>query len=1166
MNKTHVNGKTVKRFAPLMVMMATLLWNACADAATQTRSPTTCVNATGIGSDAWSNAGGALASDNNRATVVINDNEVSNYLGCVGYNFNIPAGATITGIRVNVERSSNNTGTQRDNSMRLVKGGTVTGADRATATIYTTTDTYETHGSANDLWGTTWTPAEINQTNFGAALSVRKQGTSGGNRDVYVDHMQISVDYSLPCTPPPNAPSNITLTCVCDNFGRTSLNPSTIFGANWTLSNSDGIGNPDINQTTGLLRLTESTGYNAKAATVPSIFPAAGNYISVEFNHYAYNGSNPGADGIAVTLSDYSVPAVPGAFGGSLGYAQRNDSGNPPGFAGGWVGVAIDEYGNYQNPTEGRVLGSGFYPQSVGVRGPGRGSSGYRWLGGTNSNPGGQSIDNFASNSPAPGHMYQVIVDARPFASNQINVTVNRDTATRDGSSYTTLFGPFNAYSEANYAVSQGWIPKVVPDYWKISFTGSTGGSYNIHEIGGLRICAQTVVPPTGGIASGFSTIDQSYPVAPNSTTPAYQNFQTGNIFMKLVGTPFKLWVAALTDSGISTAYSAASSRHVAVKLVDNSNGDCGTDAARQCNAGCTGKPAVESGATQIVNYSTSDRGAKLSPDFTLNSSWKNLIAVVRECTNSSCTAFTSTAPACSADSFSVRPLNVASVTFAKTEEPTTPAVMKAGRDTFTITATTAGVPGVDSRYTGTLKVNDKALQALPAAGDPGTLSQTSLEPAISYSGYSSASRSNFTYSEVGEFTLPAYSIYDGVVSSVDCIGMTALQCDTAKQTTWSAVDSVSTKGDCIPDSFSNTLTNGRYGCNFGNGSPSPQIGRFVPDHFAVLDTETVFTNRSDIDGGNGCTPQSAFTYMGEPLKVRFKLQAQNAANLPTRKYIGSYAKLTTTNWLNFNTANSLGFWMTASGVPVGAGTCRAVFAGTAPYATTFGCSGVSPLPAAINRTAGSRVTVVPTPAAPDWQNGEAFFESNVILERADASDGPYTALKIGVAPKDTDGIGLLESALNLDADATPGTERYTLGERNLRYGRLFIPNAYGSELLGLPVNVRAEYWSGTTYVPSADDNCTPIAAANFTVTQDVGATVATSILGTTGTLSSGLGVLSLGKPTNTLTDKGSVLVRTSNTAPAAGPLNGYLPGAGVQTFGVYKREGEVIYLRELHF
>ena len=113
---------------------------------------------------------------------------------------------------------------------------------------------------------------------------------------------------------------------------------------------------PYINATTGLLRLTESSTNNAKAATVPGIFPAAGNYISVEFNHYAYDGT--GADGIAVTLSDYSVPAVPGGFGGSLGYAQRSDGTQPPGFNGGWVGIALDEYGNFQKLDRRAVLGA----------------------------------------------------------------------------------------------------------------------------------------------------------------------------------------------------------------------------------------------------------------------------------------------------------------------------------------------------------------------------------------------------------------------------------------------------------------------------------------------------------------------------------------------------------------------------------------------------------------------------------------------------------------------------------------------------------------------------------------------------------------------------------------------------------------------------------------
>ena len=380
----------------------------------------------------------------------------------------------------------------------------------------------------------------------------------------------------------------------------------------WALSNSDGLGNPYIHGTTGKLRLTENTGNNAKAATAPGIFPAAGNYISVEFNHYAYNGN--GADGIAVTLSDYLVPAVPGGYGGSLGYAQ-NTSASPskPGFAGGWVGIALDEYGNFQNPSEGRQLGPGLRADSVSVRGPGNNFSGYRWIAGTAAN---QAIDKSGS-TPGPGHMYQVIVDARNSAAGVINVSVNRDTTTQDGSNYVPLLASFNAYNEAAHALSQGWISQIIPDYWKISFTGSTGGSNNIHDIGNLRICAQTVYPSTGGVASGFSAIDEAYAAASGSTVPAYQTFQTGNIYMKLAGEPFKLWVAALTSTGLSTGYAAGSNKHVQVKLVDNSDGVCGTDAARTCNSDCIGKSAVESGATQVITYTSSHPGARLSSDFT---------------------------------------------------------------------------------------------------------------------------------------------------------------------------------------------------------------------------------------------------------------------------------------------------------------------------------------------------------------------------------------------------------------------------------------------------------------------------------------------------------------------------------------------------------------------
>lgn len=76
-----------------------------------------------------------------------------------------------------------------DNSVRLVKGGVETGSNLAN-TVYpwNTVDTYTSYGSSTNLWGTTWSVAEINASNFGAVLSA-----SVSNGTARVDNMRITV-------------------------------------------------------------------------------------------------------------------------------------------------------------------------------------------------------------------------------------------------------------------------------------------------------------------------------------------------------------------------------------------------------------------------------------------------------------------------------------------------------------------------------------------------------------------------------------------------------------------------------------------------------------------------------------------------------------------------------------------------------------------------------------------------------------------------------------------------------------------------------------------------------------------------------------------------------------------------------------------------------------
>jgi fibronectin-binding autotransporter adhesin len=141
----------------------------------------------------------------------------------------------------------------------------------------------------------------------------------------------------------------------------------------------------------GWLEMTNGATNESTYAYDTTSFASANATISATFNYVSFNGT--GADGLTFFLADASVIQsqgfTPGAYGGSLGYAQKTLAGgggsNINGLAGGYLGIGIDEYGNYSNPTEGRVGGTGFVSNAIAVRGPGSGLSGYNYLGGTGS-------------------------------------------------------------------------------------------------------------------------------------------------------------------------------------------------------------------------------------------------------------------------------------------------------------------------------------------------------------------------------------------------------------------------------------------------------------------------------------------------------------------------------------------------------------------------------------------------------------------------------------------------------------------------------------------------------------------------------------------------------------------------------------------------------------
>lgn len=147
----------------------------------------------------WTNPGNAAASDNSYATKICSTSgSSSNTLQATNFGFSIPSGATINGITVEIERKSNRgSPTLVDASVKLIKGGTVSGTDKASASTWPTADAYATYGSSSDLWGLTLTDSDVNASNFGVSLRVKQSPTGGKlTATANVDHIRITVTYT----------------------------------------------------------------------------------------------------------------------------------------------------------------------------------------------------------------------------------------------------------------------------------------------------------------------------------------------------------------------------------------------------------------------------------------------------------------------------------------------------------------------------------------------------------------------------------------------------------------------------------------------------------------------------------------------------------------------------------------------------------------------------------------------------------------------------------------------------------------------------------------------------------------------------------------------------------------------------------------------------------
>ena len=624
-------------------------------------------------------------------------------------------------------------------------------------------------------------------------------------------------------SPPP-------LTCVNDSFAS-GLNSAmwNVAGTGYTpaVVTSPTVPSPR-------LRLTDNNSNRATYAQLKRWFPGANNKVVVEFDYYVYGGS--GADGIAVTFSDASQSPSPGGYGGSLGYANRSGIN---GFNGGWLGIGLDEFGNYTNSTEGRrgyptgytppvgaAVAAGFYAQSVAVRGSGSGqTSGYNLL----ANSG--VVSPALTTTSAVPQRYRITMDH----SNSVNawVSVQRDT----GSGYTTVVPSFDV-KKANSGQA------AVPANMLLSFTGSTGGSTNFHEISNVQVCATSMLPVGG------STAAANFECLETGTVSTWSSTARHPLYTKITDTNFSFDVVALkSDGSIEDNYIAAGGdpKSVTVQLFDDS-----ASPTPECSAYAL---PVDS---KTLTYVSGDGGRKtLTSNFNINRAYGKLRCRVTDA-NPSPTVY-----GCSTDTFTVRPQSFSSVTATGSANAdgtgastsATPAI-KAGVS-FSLTANSGkigynGLPKIDANKTEWPGVPSGG-RATPGVGTVGGSFATAANAATG----NSASGNGFTYNEVGYFRFQPQGVYDD---------------------TFASASSDIANSDCTGD-FSNTPVGGKYGCKFGNTAATNHFGRFIPDRFVA-----------SVTGGSAACATGGFSYMDQPFAtvLNMTVEARNSSNVLTQNYSGS--------------------------------------------------------------------------------------------------------------------------------------------------------------------------------------------------------------------------------------------------------------------------------------
>lgn len=839
------------------------------------------------------------------------------------------------------------------------------------------------------------------------------------------------------------------LTCFADGFDSAQINPDS-----WVVAQRNSSTLPSVQN--GRLRLTQNVTNQATSATFQRLFPGASNLVTVEFDQFAYKTfGTSGADGMAVVLSDATLTPQPGAFGGPLGYGFKTGI---SGFAGGWLGVGLDEYGNYAN--EGGSYNLGSRPQAVSIRGSGSDTSGYRYLAGTTSNL-NPAVDS-GTNSNRP-HRYRITVDSRTTGSSL--ATVERDT----GAGYTSLVGPINMASQTGQAA--------VPAHFLLSLTGSTGSVTNFHEIDNVRICALRSSPV--GVQIDHFQLDhsgQALTCNPETVTikacadAACSSLITDPVTATLSLTPTSSsngWVGGntVTFSGGSTTVQLRNNAASAVTIgVSGSTPTTKPFSTTLCKSG-NGTPSVAA-----CTLSFADSGFIFDvPDTYSNQPQTVTIKAVKksDVTKQCVPGFASQSksikfwgsyisPTSNLSNSKISVNNNVLGAGQETAVPVSLAFDAQGQSTMTVKYPDAGKVQLDARYDGTgneaglvMLGSDQFVarpvglcitppQGVCAVGNASCpvfkKAGESFQVDIKAMAWESANDGDIC---AGNQTTPNF-VLSGIGLGSTLVAPSPGTNATVGTTTYNhvaATNSLNSVNQTVSEVgvFRMTATppvvtpqvQGYFGYTIPSAQSQP-VGRFIPADFELVSGDIV----------PAC---SVFSYMGQPFGVTLDIIARNVAGGQTRNYTGDFAKgnayITTANSKNGTSLSSR-------------------------------LRSLQPLP---------------------WLNGQAAFSgSSEFVRLSDTQpDGPFKALLFGLYMQDNDGERTLIASPDFNEVVTGDCSGSNCNARLIDatsmkayFGRLLAGTGAGLAAAPLAIPLQMQYYESGDWLPNEEDQCTLLSLA----------------------------------------------------------------------------------------